>query len=477
MSNCAIAFGAYLVGLSAHVVAVKATVTTDGQFTIELPKSDKGKPPQGWDGWIRETKIRVRSSLSQFGIDPCNFAISFDRLPARSSALDLAIFAACLGALGELPRDCFQTTQFGTSNDFHERTAKIFVGELSLRGQVRPVRGVLPILRGIARSRREDETDERTFVVPYDNAIEASHVDTGTNTYAVGHVSELFDLPAHTVARREYKPIEVNHFAGSPSVLPERVVRAIELAAIGKHRIAFIGNRAFKAARLLRDLLPPMTRSDAIETASMHSIAGLLRNEEGQIGMRSFRAPHHAVSEVGLVGGGDPIRPGELSLAHNGVLYLDSLPEFKRSAIERLADVLRAGSITINRGGNRAMFPARALLVTGCPQRCPCDAIGGVHSAFCTVERRKEWQSRHVDTLGIDMVIDVDFIDDELVCDESIEGIRESVADAREFSLRENLEFADESQRGKVARTIANLAGSVDIRSEHWEEAGRLCAT
>jgi predicted ATPase with chaperone activity len=232
-------------------------------------------------------------------------------------------------------------------------------------------------------------------------------------------------------------------------------------------------------------LLPPMPQNEAVETASLHSIAGLLRNEPNQIGMRPFRAPHHTVSEVGLVGGGDPIRPGEVSLAHNGVLYLDSLPEFKRGAIETLAGFLRTGTAKIRRVQSHADFPAKPLLVTG-SRRCPCEFRNGKHSDYCTPERRKEWQSRHVDTLGIEMVVDTDFADSEKACAEDLETLRRQVACAREFGQREDLDeempFFDmnsdvadleqaEPKIAHIARTIANLGASQHTRMKHLDEA------
>lgn len=468
--NYAIALGAYLVGLSVHVVAVKATHIPGSEFVI-----DTGKPPaRGESDVWKETRIRVRSVLALLGIDT-GFSISFDHPPIRTSSLDLAIFAACLGAIGKLPEDWFVNTNFNG--------AKLFFGSLGMQGEVRPERGVIAMLVGHVRSAAEYEdrhgmsspTDERQFVVPYDNSVEASHVDTGTSIFAVKHVSELFDLHEHTIAhRREYKPVVVNRYPGKPSTLPARVVRAIEVAAIGKHRIAFIGSLSFKAARFLADLLPPMTEDEAIETACLHSIAGLLTS--GQIGMRPFRAPHHTVSAQKLVGGGDPIHPGELSLAHNGVLYLEDIPEFKRGAIEPLASFLNEGRARIFRAKSSAEFSARPLLVTGCPKRCPCEFRGGKHSDFCTEERRKEWQSRHLDTLGVEMLVDTDFADDDKPCTEDIDTLRRWVACAIEFGKREDLPTAGNYSHGKLARTFANRECRADILIKDLERAAALSA-
>lgn len=409
-----------MVGLSTHMIAVKATVAEGSDLSIDLPgiEMNRGPTSEGWRAWARETKIRIGCTLKSLGIDT-GFSISFDHLPARGASLDLAIFAACLGAIGKLPSDWMaHANNAGT---------KVFIGELNLQGGVRPVRGVLPMLVGMAKSRADE--DERQYVVPYDCAIEAAYADTGTSVFAIRHVSELFDLPAHTVAHRsEYRPIVPKYDASDLlAKLPARVVHAIESAVVERRSIHLVGALAFKAARLAHAMLPPMTRDEAIESACMHSIAGLLRNEEGAIGLRPFRAPHHTCSVQGLVGGGDPIRCGEVSLAHNGVLFLDSLPEFKRGAIEVLASFLREGRATVVRSKNRAEFAAKPMLVTGC-SRCPCEFRSGMHSSFCTEERRKEWRSRHVATLGIETIVDVDFAEGDESCRESLETIRERIA-------------------------------------------------
>lgn len=466
--NYAIAFGAYLVGLTTRVVCVKATTNAGGDLQlgglVQKNETDKWK----------ETRLRVRESLRSIGIDP-GFTITFDHEPRRTPSLDLAIFAACLGALGKLPSDWFANV--------NHNGAKLFFGELGLNGEVRPSNGVLPML--ISHEQPSAMGNERQFVIPYDCANEASHADTGTNVYALKHVSELFDLSAHTVARCEYKPIEELRFSGETNRLPARVVRAIEIAAIGRHPIHFVGSLAFKAARLLHDLLPPMTRDEARESAAMHSIAGLLRNDE-RIGARPFRAPSVTTEAIGLVGGGDPPRPGELSLAHHGVLYLDSLPQFKRGAIEPLASFLREGRATIIRSGERSEFAAKPLLVTGCT-RCPCQP-GKPHSDYCAERKDRKvgeefresfylgWQRQHTDTLGIEMVVDVDFTDDDKPCSEDVQTLRRWVACGIEFGKRDDLEFGGESVRGRLARTVANREGCTVILGKHWERASTLVA-
>jgi hypothetical protein len=263
----------------------------------------------------------------------------------------------------------------------------------------------------------------------------------------------------------------VKRLPGDPSQFPARVVRTIEIAAIGKHRIHFIGSLAFKAARFLCDLIPPMTEEEAIESICVHSVAGLLTSD--QIGVRPFRAPHHVASAQGLVGGGDPIHPGEVSLAHNGVLYLDSLPEFKRSSLEPLAAFLNEGRASIVRTKSQVEFPARALLATGCT-RCPCGCRNGKHSDFCTDDRRKDWQSRYVATLGIAIVVDADFRDDDKPCSEDIDTLRHWVACAIEFGKQKDLPVPTKNPYGKIARSIANRECRWDVLDVDLERAAML---
>lgn len=457
----AIAFGAYLVGLTARVVAVKAVPNEFGTIEIDAGNSKLRKEDRrsAWSVLEQNVRINVTSALRFLGIDT-GFSISFDHaLPARTPTLDLAILAACLGSIGKLPSDWFCNVNYGG--------AKVFIGSIGMKGRITPTRGVLPLLLAMERSAREDS--ERQYVVPYANAVEASHARVGTNVFAVGHVSELFDLHEHTVASaREFvPPTSPDH--SDPSKLPERVVRAIEIAAIGRHPIHFVGSNAFRCVRLLHALLPSPSREEAMESASMHSIVGLLQYGSC-IGERPFRAPHHSVSEIGLIGGGDPIRPGEVSLAHNGVLFLGDLPEFKRGAIERLRDVLRLKMAKICRTLEGADFHANALLATGCT-RCPCGLRNGIHSSFCTDERRKEWQRRHTDTLGIEIVVDTDFGDFDKPCTEDLTTLRSWVACGIEFGRREDLAEPNESTLERVARTIANRNGNVRISDRHIAES------
>jgi magnesium chelatase family protein len=415
------AIGIYLIGLQAKTIAVTATRADEFRIDLSAVPKERGSLPAPWKLWERETRLRVRCALTSLGID-IGFSISFDHIPPFPPHIDLAIVAACLNAKGHA----------GLAGN------RVFLGEVGLHGDVRPVRGVLPSLLGYIETRSDDE---RSFVVPYDNAIEASHAGAGTNVFAIVRVSELFDLSAHAVARSEYRePKPVDHIGPCLRKLPDRVVRAIEQAAIDGKPIHLIGANADRGVRLLRSILPPMTRDEAIESASLLSIAGLLQPDA--IGYRSYRAPHHAVCERGLVGGDIPPRAGEVSLAHNGLLCLFDLPQFGRGKIEVLAPVLRKGKSRLWRRDIRTEFPARARLVTTAT-RCPCvgEKPTGKHSEFCaTLSYRNSdpdrdefylgWQTRHCAALGIERIVDADFGPNDRSFMGNVDEIRERVRKA-----------------------------------------------
>jgi magnesium chelatase family protein len=431
--NCATALGTYLVGLSARTIAITATTLPTSDLQFDLPK-ERGKTIDSWAAWERETNVRVRCTFNLLGIDT-GFSISFDHIPPFGPHVDLAILAACLGAIGKLPSAWFADRNFDG--------CKIFLGELDFHGRICPVRGVLPTIFDLCKTR--SEADERSFVVPYDNTIEASHVDTGTSVFVVAHISELFNLHEHTVARTEYRePKSINHIGPCLSKLPKRVVDAIERAAVERKSIHLVGSNADRAVRLLRSILPPMTKDEAIESAKLLSIGGLLRPDA--IGQHSYRAPHHTIEPRGLVGGDFPPRAGEVSLAHNGLLYLPDLPQFKRGAIEVLAPVLREGKASLWRRAIRVEFPAKTMLVTSAT-RCPCERPSVEHSDYCAerADRKSDptrdefylgWQKRFTKELGIETIVDTDFGPNDEACTDTIEVIRDRVQGTKKDSTR-----------------------------------------
>lgn len=334
---------------------------------------------------VRESRVRVKSALAQVGVDISEHRVTVNMAPAdlkkSGSSFDLAIAVATLAALGKVPIESLYKM--------------LFIGELSLAGLVHPVRGVLPQLLG-ARSLGIDAA-----VVPFENLGEAALVP-GVDVRGAKTLAELLaamrgeqDLPPPSPLRMRSWEATTEDLADVRGQASAR--RALEIAAAGGHNLLMIGSPGAgktMLARRLPGLLPPLAFDEAVEVAAVHSIAGVLSRAQSLHPLRPFRAPHHTVSEVGLVGGGDRARPGEVSLAHRGVLFLDELPEFRRSALEALRQPLEDGNVVIVRAGARATYPARAIVV-GAMNPCPCGHQGdGTDRCGCMPERIRSYRAR-----------------------------------------------------------------------------------
>jgi magnesium chelatase family protein len=366
-----------LIGLEAHIVRIAATITST-PASFELTGLSEARQ--------RETRIRVGAALQQLNVDLHQHGVSVSIGPedvARSGMFDVLMALTILAALGQISIASLKDT--------------VVLGELSLAGAIRPVRGVLPILRGaIARGITR-------AIVPKANAREAASVP-GIRVLVAGHLDEFVRYLREGVpldGAGEPPPFPVVPSAEGPDLANLRGMhsarRALEIAAAGGHHLLLIGPPgAGKTvlARRMPGILPPLSPEEALDVTSVHSIAGLLMPEVGLVGTRPFRAPHHTVSGAGLVGGGEPVRPGEVSLAHHGVLFLDELLEFRSSVLETLREPLNEGRATICRARMRTTFPARPLVVAAV-NPCPCGFAGDrSRRCVCSPERLRAYRAK-----------------------------------------------------------------------------------
>ncbi len=466
------------------------------------------------DNAVRESRDRIWSALKNSGLPLPRGGITVNMAPAdvrkEGSAYDLPLAIGLLAA-GPLKH----VVQHGKLDDYW------LVGELSLDGTVRPVRGVLPVAVQALQEGRKG------MLVPLENAAEASVVE-GLRVLGVRSLPEAVewftgeqelepyrqDLQALFQQARRYE-LDFSEVRGQDSVK-----RAMEVAAAGGHNVLMVGPPGAgktMLARRLPGILPPLSLEEALETTKIHSVGGKLAPRSGLVAVRPFRAPHHTISDVGLCGGGSNPLPGEISLAHNGVLFLDELPEFRRSVLEVLRQPLEEGRITISRARFSVDYPARFMLVASM-NPCPCGYLNDpVRTCVCTPVQVQRYLSRISGPLldRIDLHIEVTPVPFEELSQHGRKGessahIRERVVRARErqkerfagipgvytnaqMGARHVEQFCRLDAAGKqlmkmamqrlglsaraysrirkVARTIADLAGSEHIGPEHLSEA------
>ncbi len=255
--------------------------------------------------------------------------------------------------------------------------------------------------------------------------------------------------------------------------------RALEIAVAGGHNVLMVGapgSARLMLARRIPGILPPLSEEEAVETAAIHAAAGFPVNREENNRRRPFRAPHHTVSRAGMVGGGQFLRPGEASLAHHGVLFLDDLPEFQRTVLAALRQIMKAGEAGIHRNGQETTFPARFLLAAAM-NPCPCGCYGQ-DRCHCDAETVLRHLNRAQDLNCFDIIIRVPSLAYRDFCRAAVESsaaARERVCAARAFAARQPDRKAPSTGKvSRVARTIADLAGSLAIRPEHLTEARTL---
>jgi magnesium chelatase family protein len=462
------------------------------------------------DTEVKEARERVRAALQNSGLAfPHNKRITVNLAPAdlpkESGRFDLPIALGILAASGQI--------------DLQRLSKFEFAGELSLAGDLRPVRGALAVGLALRRASARGQP-VRSLVLPQESAQEAALV-TGIAIHSARHLLDVVQalLASDSALATDLPLARANAQVATPNRLDLRDVkgqsaakRALEIAAAGGHSVLMVGppgtGKSMLAQRFA-SLLPALTQDEALESAAVLSVTGSFAAERW--GVRPLRKPHASASAVALVGGGSPPRPGEISLAHHGVLFLDELPEFQRAALESLREPMETGRITISRAARQAEFPARFQLIAAM-NPCACGHLGSpLRSCRCAPDAVLRYQGRISGPLldRIDLQVEVPAVAPDTLAatpdGEPTEVIAERVARARDIAIaRQGCTNAQLSGPGidehcplddaaskflqtaaarlgwsarsyhrvlRMGRTVADLAGSATIQVEHLGEA------
>jgi magnesium chelatase family protein len=508
------------------------TGTTQGidAYTVEIETHVEGSVPNFLivglpDSAVRESKERVIAALKNSSLDfDFSKRITINLAPAdirkEGSAFDLPIAMGLLATTGGV--------------ELQKLREYMILGELALDGSLRPVHGALNIAMHTKRLKKE-MPELKGIILPADNAREAALV-SDIDVYAVTNLRQAVDLMNGMISQ-DTVSVDLNelfasdtthtHFDFAEVKGQETVKRALEVAAAGGHNLIMVGSPGSGKSMLAKrfpSILPPLTFDEALETTKIHSVAGLLPPSTALITSRPFRSPHHTISDAALVGGGmHNIRPGEISLAHHGVLFLDELPEFQRNVLEVLRQPLEDGTITISRTRMTVEYPASFMLICAM-NPCPCGNFGStVHACSCTEQSIQKYMSKVSGPLldRIDIHVEVPSVKVEELSKkasgEKSARIRERVLVARERQVQRYKdlptppgnhrrvyknadltsklvqEYCEIGEDGKqimkmamnrmglsaraydrilkVSRTIADLAGAESISTAHISEA------